>query len=93
MTRLPGLIIVTLLSGALVAAWELPPDNGTLRKDDIAAILAGDEYPVTSSYTQDVAFIDFSAHGQAFTQAVVTLTPATPRLRNGKKIVVVGAEP
>jgi len=93
MTRLPGLIIVTLLSSALVAAWELPPDNGTLRKNDIAAILAGNEYPVTSSYTQDVAFIDFSAHGQAFTQAVVTLTPATPRLRNGKKIVVVGAEP
>jgi len=93
MMRLPGIVIVALLSGALVAAWELPPDNGTLKKDDIAAILASDEYPVTSAYTQDVAFIEFSANGQAFTQAVVTLTPATPRLRNGKPIVVVGAEP
>ena len=86
-------VALVMLFTAVLAAWELPPDNGTLGNDAIAAILAGDDYPVTSSYTQAVSFIDFSAHGQNFTQVVVTLTPATPRLRNGKKIVVVGAEP
>jgi hypothetical protein len=82
---------------AFVAApalpWELPPDNGTLGKDAIQAILGGNDYPVTSTYTQTIGFIDFTANGQAFTQVVVTLTPDTPRLRNGKKLVVVGAEP
>ena len=32
-------------------------------------------------------------HGQRYTQVVVTLVPDKPRLRNGKRIVVVGAEP
>src|SRR6185295_3191365 len=75
------------------AAWEIPADNGTLGADAIRAILAANEYPATTSYTQAIDFIDFTAHGQPFTQVVVTLTPATPRLRNGKKLVVVGAEP
>ena len=76
-----------------LAAWELPPDNGTLGKDAIAGILAGDDYPAASSFRQTVAFVDFSAHGQAFTQVVITLTPDRPRLHNGKRLVVVGAEP
>jgi pimeloyl-ACP methyl ester carboxylesterase len=84
--------VVAMLS-AQIAAWELPPDNGTLDTDAIAAITAGDDYPITTTYTQNVEFVDFSAHGQRFTQVVITLTPARPRLRNGKKIVVVGAEP
>ena len=38
--------------------------------------------------------IDFYSHGQRYTQVVVTLVPDKPRLRNGKRIVVVvGAEP
>ena len=37
--------------------------------------------------------IDFYSHGQRYTQVVVTLVPDKPRLRNGKRIVVVGVEP
>lgn len=87
-----GLFIVIVVAVRL-AAWELPADNATLGGDAIDAIAAGDEYPITASFKQAVSFIDFSAHGQPFTQVVVTLTPDRPRLRNGKKIVVVGAEP
>jgi pimeloyl-ACP methyl ester carboxylesterase len=88
---------LVLLILALVATpaspWEIPPDNGTLARAAIAAILAGNDYPETSTYTQTVDVIDFSANGQRFTQVVVTLTPDRPRLRNGKKLVVVGGEP
>ncbi len=86
-------LVLAAIVSARVAAWELPPDNATLGKDAIGVILAGNEYPVTSSYKQSIDFIDFSAHGQRFTQVVITLTPDTPRLRNGKTLVVVGAEP
>ena len=78
---------------APAAAWELPPDNGTMGRETIAAILAANDYPETSSYRQAIDFIDFSSNGQKFTQVVVTLTPDRPLLRNGKKIVVVGGEP
>ena len=81
------------ISCAPAAAWELPPDNGTMGQDTIAAILSANDYPETSGYRQSINFIDFSAYGQKFTQVVVTLTPDRPRLRNGKKIVVVGGEP
>jgi len=81
------------ISCAPAAAWELPPDNGTMGQDTIAAILSANDYPETSGYRQGIDFIDFSAYGQKFTQVVVTLTPDRPRLRNGKKIVVVGGEP
>jgi len=81
------------LGCAQATAWELPPDNGTMGRETIAAILAANEYPETSGYRQSIDFIDFSSHGQKFTQVVVTLTPDRPRLRNGKKIVVVGGEP
>jgi hypothetical protein len=88
---------VTLLAAAALSislgAWELPPDNGTLSKADVAAILADRAYPETTGYSQKVDFIDFTAHGQEFTQVVVTLTPERPRLRNGRRLVVVGAEP
>jgi len=86
-------ILAVLVLSARVASWEIPLDNATMGRDAIAAILAGNDYPETSSYTQRVEFIDFSAHGQPFTQVVVTLTPDTPRLRNGKRLLVVGAEP
>jgi hypothetical protein len=87
-----GLFVLVAVS-ARAASWEIPPDNGTLGKDAIQAILAGNDYPVTSSYRQTVELIDFSAHGQDFTQVVVTLHPDRPRLRNGRRLVVVGAEP
>lgn len=87
------LISAIAIGCAPAAAWELPPDNGTMGRETIAAILSGNDYPETSGYRQSIDFIDFSAYGQKFTQVVVTLTPDRPRLRNGKKIVVVGGEP
>jgi len=71
----------------------LPPDKGTISKHDVSAIVAGNDYPETTSYTTRVEMLDFSSYGQSFTQVVVTLQPAKPRLHGGKKLVVVGAEP
>jgi len=90
-TWLALLILATVSAPA--APWEIPPDNGTMGRDAITAILTGNDYPEISTYTQTVEFLDFTAHGQDFTQVVVTLTPAKPRLRNGRKLVVVGGEP
>src|SRR5258705_13299702 len=81
------------LMSSPAAAWDIPPDNGTMGKAAIHEILAGNDYPETGKYKQAIDFIDFSANGQNFTQVVVTLTPDQPRLRNGKKLVVVGGEP
>jgi pimeloyl-ACP methyl ester carboxylesterase len=93
LTTWQALIGAIAISYAPAAAWELPPDNGTMGRDTIAAILSANDFPETSGYRQSIDFIDFSAYGQKFTQVVVTLTPDRPRLRNGKKIVVVGGEP
>jgi pimeloyl-ACP methyl ester carboxylesterase len=88
-----------LLLGALALttspalAWDIPPDNGTMPQTAVREILAGNDYPETSTYRQAVEFIDFTANGQDFTQVVITLTPDKPLLRNGKKIVVAGGEP
>src|SRR6185436_1665097 len=88
-------IVIVLLSvgAARLRAWDLPADNGTVGRQEIAEILARADYPETSAYTQRVEFIDFSAYGQPFTQVVVTLTPDKPRLHNGRRLVVVGGEP
>ena len=88
-----GVLAAAIVSVHVAAAWDIPADNGTLGTDAVRAILAANDYPATTSYTQAIDFVDFTAHGQRFTQVVVTLTPATPRLRSGKKLVVVGAEP
>ena len=76
-----------------VSAWELPADKATLGKDAIREIIDGNGYAETSAYKRDIAFIDFTSHGQKFTQVVVTLAPDKPRLHKGKKLVVVGGEP
>jgi len=92
--RRPCLLVLILLSaGRTGLAWDLPADNATLGRQAIAEILADQEFPETSSYTQRIDFIDFTAHGQPFTQVVITLTPDEPQLHNGKRIVVVGGEP
>src|SRR5215813_5514367 len=80
-------------AGRVGLAWDVPADNSTLGRDGIAEILARADYPETSPYTQRVEFIDFSAHGQAFTQAVITLTPDKPKLHDGRRLIVVGGEP
>src|SRR5262245_12584571 len=87
------LVLVLVAAGRVGFAWDLPSDNGTLGRQAIAEILASGEYPEISSYTQRVEFIDFSAHGQAFTQAVITLTPDKPKLHDGRRLIVVGGEP
>jgi len=87
-------VLFCLAAGQAAAAnWNLPPDKGVVEKDEVSAILQGNDYPETSGYRQQVDYIDFEAYGQKFTQVVVTLTPTEPRLHNGKKLVVVGAEP
>jgi hypothetical protein len=89
-----------ILAACLVAAapafaqdWQLPADRETMKRDELAAILARDDYPPTSVFTKRVDYIDFDSFGQAFTQVVITLTPDKPRLHRGRKIVVVGGEP
>ena len=94
MTARWHLVLTALAIGCFPAgSWELPPDNGTMGKETIAAILAGNDYPETSGFRQSIDFIDFTAYGQKFTQTVVTLTPDRPLIRNGRKIVIVGGEP
>lgn len=91
---LMSVVVMTVaLSIAPLGAWELPPDRGTMGKDAISEILAGNEYPETTGYTQKIEFVDFTSYGKKFTQVVVRLEPERPRIRNGKKLVVVGAEP
>jgi hypothetical protein len=75
------------------SAWDLPADNATLPVAAVQEILARDDYPATSGYTQRVEFIDFTANGRQFTQVVVVLTPDTPRFHRGRRLVVVGGEP
>ncbi len=93
LTRWRILFGVVAIGCSPAMAWDLPPDNGTMGRETIAAILSGNDYPETSGYKQSIDFIDFLANGQKFTQVVVTLTPDKPLLRNGKKIVVAGGEP
>jgi len=83
---------LALISSPAVA-WDIPADNATMSASAIREILAANDYRETSTYKQAIDFIDFSANGQKFTQVVVTLTPDKPKLRNGKKLVVVGGEP
>jgi hypothetical protein len=78
---------------AHAAPWELPTDGATLGLDAVREIVASPAYAETSTFQQKVEFIDFSSHGQTFTQVVVTLVPDRPRLHRGRKLVVVGAEP
>lgn len=86
-------LALLVLAAAPAAAWDLPPDGGTLTRDAVREILAAGDYPETSGYSQRIELIDFTANGQRFTQVAVILTPDRPRLRNGRRLVVVGAEP
>jgi len=66
-------------------AWELPPDNATMGRDTIAAILSANDYPETSGYQQTVDFIDFtdlSAVERAIPNAALAWveTPTNPHL-------------
>jgi hypothetical protein len=91
--RALALALALLVAPGLAAAWALPADGVTMEPGEVAAILAGDDFPPSSGYRSSTDFIDFESHGQQFTQVVVTLTPDRPRLHRGRKLVVVGAEP
>jgi len=87
------LIAALLFVCGSARAWDLPADNATMPAATVREILSRNDYPETSAYRQSVAYVDFSANGQAFTQVLVTLTPDKPLSRNGKTLVVVGGEP
>ena len=87
------LAAVAVLIAMPAFAWDLPLDKGTMPKETVAAIVAGNDYPETTTYKQNIELIDFVANGHTFTQVLVTLTPDRPLIRNGKRVVVVGAEP
>ena len=91
--RLLSTCAAVLLVTRVAAAWELPPDKGTLGRETVREILAANDYPATTGYSQRIEFIDFTANGRTFTQVVIILTPDTPRIHNGRKLIVVGAEP
>ncbi|MDQ6618919.1 MAG: hypothetical protein M3Z31_04370 [Pseudomonadota bacterium] len=93
-SRLASLLVgIALVAVTAAEAWELPADKATFDLRAVAEVLGGNDYPVTSGYTQRVDMIDFESYGQRFTQVVVSLVPDKPRLHNGKRVVVVGAEP
>lgn len=93
MRRFTQFLSLMLLLSAQAFAWDLPLDKATLSKEAVREIIDSPGAPETSRFKRDVAFIDFTSHGQQFTQVVVTLTPDVPRLHQGKKLVVVGGEP
>jgi hypothetical protein len=88
-----SLSLLLSCSPLMAADWQLPPDKGTVGRETISAILAGNDYPETSGFRRNIEYIDFNAYGQDFTQVVVTLTPDRPRMHQGRKLVVVGGEP
>jgi hypothetical protein len=76
-----------------ILAAALPADRETVPRADLAAIVAGDEYPPRRLSPSAPSTSTFSSFGQDFTQVVVILTPDKPRLHAGRKLVVVGGEP
>ncbi len=91
--RFAWLLTAMLFAASYASAWDIPADNATMSTVEVREILTRNDYPETSGYRQSIEYIDFTANGQNFTQAVVILAPDRPRIRNGKKLVVVGAEP
>lgn len=88
-----ALAMIGVLDIAPGFAWNLPADRATMGQGEITEILAGNDYPETTTYTKRIEFLDFASYGKKFTQVVIRLDPKKPRLRNGKKLVVVGGEP
>lgn len=70
----------------------LADDNQTIPAETLAAIQASDAYPETTSFSKSVEFIDFERHGKPFTQVLTLFRPETPRLHNGREIMVLAGE-
>lgn len=88
-----AIVAVMAFMFASAKAWELPPDKGTVSKDLIDEIVKGNDYPETTTYAKEVFYLDFLSYGKKFTQVVIRLTPKAPLVRNGKKLILVAAEP
>ncbi len=84
---------VFLIAADAAADWKLPPDGGTLSREEVNVILTADDFPESTAYERKIEYLDFTSYGQKFTQVVVTLHPKQPRMHRGKKLVVVGGEP
>lgn len=91
--RLTFAILLALASLASHSLENLPLDRATVSAEAVAAMLAAEEFPASSGFSQRTDLIDFDSFGQRFTQVVVTLTPDKPRLHRGRRLVVVGGEP
>jgi hypothetical protein len=48
------LIAVLVVAAGPAFAWHLPADKGTMPKEDVAAIVAGNDDPETTSYKQSI---------------------------------------
>jgi hypothetical protein len=81
------------LWAASARARELPADDATMPKSDVEEILASNDFPETTSYTQKIDYITFSANDWSFTRGIITLRPVKPRPHDAKRLVAVGAEP
>ena len=70
----------------------LPDDGAVLPASTLAAILESGAYPESTGFTRIIEYIDFEMHGKPFTQVVMTLRPDTPRLHDGKEILLIAGE-
>ena len=70
----------------------LPDDGAALPAEAVAAITNSNAYPEATGYSKRIDYVDFEMHGKPFTQVVLTLRPETPRLHDGRHIVVVAGE-
>lgn len=87
-----GVLAALTLGAAGAQAWELPKDKGTVPQTQVEEILAGTDYPATTSFTKKVDYVDFTANGMPFTQVVMRLDPAKPLMHNGRKVILVATE-
>lgn len=86
------ILLCSLLSVHPASAWELPADKGTIPAAQVEEILAGKDFPETTSFSKRIDYVDFEANGRTFTQVVLRLDPEKPLLHNGKKVVLVATE-
>ena len=87
-----GLLILTF-AAAPAASWDIPPDNGTLGRDAIQAILAGNDYPVTGSYHTDSGVHRLLCPRAGFHTGRRHAAPGPAAAAERKELVIVGAEP
>lgn len=80
------------MSAAAEEIVVLPDDGAVLDGATLSAILESDAYPETTGYTKSIEYVDFEMHGRVFTQVVMTLRPETPRLHDGREILLIAGE-